>query len=62
MIIFGDSLPVKKPDPWPLLTTMKQINVKTNDTLYVGDTQIDLKCCQLAKVNFIGVRWGMDKN
>ena len=61
IIVCGDSLPVKKPDPLPLLTTMKQMNAKTKDTLYVGDTQIDLKCCQLAKVSFIGVRWGMDK-
>lgn len=37
IIVCGDSLPVKKPDPLPLLTTMKQMNAKTNDTLYVGD-------------------------
>ncbi|CAI3941024.1 HAD superfamily (Gph) (PDB:2NYV) [Commensalibacter communis] len=60
-VVCGDTLPVKKPNPLPLLTAMKQINANSDNTLYVGDTRIDLECCQSASVDFVAVQWGMDK-
>lgn len=60
-IVCGDTLPVKKPSSLPLLTAMKQINADCENTLYIGDTRIDLECCQSANVDFMAVQWGMDK-
>ncbi|CAI3939700.1 HAD superfamily (Gph) (PDB:2NYV) [Commensalibacter communis] len=60
-VVCGDTLSVKKPNPLPLLTAMEQINANSNNTLYVGDTRIDLECCQSASVDFVAVQWGMDK-
>lgn len=59
-IICGDTLPIKKPNPLPLLYAMQQLNANNNNTLYVGDTRIDLECCQSANVDFVSVPWGMD--
>ncbi len=48
VLVGGDSLPVHKPDPAPLLECLKQLNVET--CLYVGDSEVDAETADRAKM------------
>ncbi len=47
-----------KPDPEPLLYVMDKLNVKPEETLYVGDAISDYECAKNAKVEYIAVLTG----
>jgi phosphoglycolate phosphatase len=51
VIIGGDSLPVRKPDPAPLLATAEALGAKP--VLYVGDSEVDAETAQRAGVPFL---------
>lgn len=46
----GDSLPVRKPDPAPLLATFKELG--TTPFLYVGDSEVDQQTAAAAGIPF----------
>lgn len=50
VIVGGDSLPVRKPDPAPLLATIEAMG--SRDVVYVGDSEIDAETAQRAGVPF----------
>jgi phosphoglycolate phosphatase len=50
-VLGGDSLPVRKPDPQPLLATLSQMG--PGASIYVGDSEIDSETAQRASVPFI---------
>ena len=50
VVIAGDSLSVKKPDPAPLMATFNALNAPP--FLYVGDSEIDAETAQRADVAF----------
>ncbi len=50
-IIGGDSLPVNKPSPQPLLTIIEKLNC--NKAIFVGDSEIDAETAINAKIPFI---------
>lgn len=50
VILGGDSLPVRKPDPAPLLATVKAIGRR--DVIFVGDSEVDAETAQRAGVPF----------
>ena len=50
VVASGDTLPVKKPDPGPLLHVMRELG--TDDALYVGDSEVDAQTAQAAKLPF----------
>jgi phosphoglycolate phosphatase len=47
-----------KPAPDMALEAMRQLGVDTENTLLVGDTEIDAGCAANAGIGFIGVSWG----
>lgn len=47
-----------KPDPEPVLATLKVLDCKPSQTLYVGDTEQDILCGQAAKVDTCAVTYG----
>jgi len=47
-----------KPAPDMALEAMRQLGVDKEDTLLVGDTEIDAGCAANAGIGFIGVSWG----
>ncbi len=47
-----------KPDPRPLLHTLDLLGVAPGETVYVGDTGIDLACARAAGVPCRIVDWG----
>lgn len=47
-----------KPAPDMAREAMRQLGVSTQNTLLVGDTEIDADCAMNAGIDFIGVAWG----
>src|SRR3546814_17759124 len=55
-IIGGDTLPVRKPDPLPLLTAIAQ--AKGAKAIYVGDSAVDVATARAAAMPSIAVGFG----
>ncbi len=58
VIICGDTLEKKKPDPAPLLYAAKQLGVKPEDSLMLGDSKSDVKAARAADFAIICVSYG----
>jgi len=54
----GDTLPVKKPDPTPLLHAMEQLGGTRGTTVMVGDSKADVKAALAAGIPCVAVRYG----
>lgn len=50
VVVGGDTLPVKKPDPAPLVHTIRELGA--TDILYVGDSEVDSATAQAAGIPF----------
>jgi len=50
VIVGGDTMPVKKPDPEPLHHAFRTLNA--SQMLYVGDSEVDAETAQSAQVTF----------
>lgn len=48
----------KKPNPAALKSIMKKLNVNTDETLYIGDSNVDIFTGKNAGVKTCGVLWG----
>ena len=48
----------KKPDPQGAILIAKKLGVETNECLYVGDTDVDMKTGKSADMFTVGVLWG----
>ena len=57
-ILGGDSLAVKKPDAAHLLTTLEQMNAKTDEAVMIGDSQADIAVARAADVPVVAVSYG----
>jgi len=57
-MISGDTLPVRKPDPLPLLTGAQQLGSPPQKTLYLGDALRDAQAAQAARMLALGARYG----
>ncbi len=51
-LVGGDTLPQRKPDPAPLRCVMDALAVTENETLYVGDSEVDSATAAAARVAF----------
>lgn len=58
VVVSGDTLPVKKPDPAPLLYATDRVGVTPEKTLMVGDSINDVQAARAAGMPVIGVRYG----
>jgi phosphoglycolate phosphatase len=57
-VLSGDSLPVQKPDPLPLLTAARQLGVAPARCLYLGDALRDAEAARAANMVALGARYG----
>jgi N-acetyl-D-muramate 6-phosphate phosphatase len=57
-VLSGDSLPVCKPDPLPLLTAAHRINLEPARCLYLGDAMRDAQAARAAGMLSLGARFG----
>jgi phosphoglycolate phosphatase len=57
-VLSGDSLPVSKPDPLPLLTAAHRIAVAPERCVYVGDALRDMQAARAAGMVGLAARYG----
>lgn len=58
IVVSGDSLPVKKPDPMPLLHAAEKLGVTAEESLMLGDSQSDVKAARAAGFQIICMSYG----
>lgn len=58
--VCADDINKYKPDPGPLKLLLKQLNVKPDETLYIGDMYNDFLCAKNAGVDFGLALWGAE--
>lgn len=58
VVLGGDSLPLRKPDPAPLLRAIDAIGAGAGRALMVGDSQVDIDAARAAGIPVAAVAWG----
>jgi N-acetyl-D-muramate 6-phosphate phosphatase len=58
VLIGGDTLAVKKPDPLPLREACRRIGIAPAEALYVGDDLRDIVAARAAPMRSIAAAWG----
>lgn len=58
LTVGGDTLPVKKPDPGPLLHAMELLGGTRETTVMVGDSAADINAALAAGIPCVAVRYG----
>lgn len=58
IVVSGDTLPVKKPDPRPLLHAAEKLDVTPESSLMLGDSQSDVKAARAAGFQIICMSYG----
>jgi N-acetyl-D-muramate 6-phosphate phosphatase len=58
VLVGGDTLPVRKPDPLPLRHAAHQIGVAIGDCAYVGDDERDIVAARAAGMASVVALWG----
>ena len=54
----GDSFPLKKPDPLGLRSLMEEAGASPEETVMIGDSQVDVQTAQNAGAWSLGCRFG----
>ena len=57
-VLGGDSLPVKKPDPAPLLHVCETLNINPAQAIMIGDSKNDILAGQNANMDTLGLSYG----
>lgn len=57
-VVSGDTLPVKKPDPAPVLLACERAGLDPSRCLFVGDDRRDVMAGAAAGLYTVAVRWG----
>ena len=58
VLIGGDTLPARKPDPLPLIVAAERIGVAAADCVYVGDDERDIAAARAAGMPSVVALWG----
>ncbi len=58
LVVAGDSLPAKKPDPLPVQHCLDTFGVRRERALFVGDSQLDVQAARAAAVTVWAVPYG----
>lgn len=58
MVLGGDSLPVKKPDPAPLLHVCETLGFDASQAIMIGDSINDIQAGKRANIDTIGLSYG----
>ena len=58
IVVSGDTLPVKKPDPAPLLHAARHFGVTADESLMVGDSVSDVKAARAAGFQIVCMSYG----
>ncbi|WP_106478207.1 HAD-IA family hydrolase [Phytohalomonas tamaricis] len=58
VLLCADDMPVKKPDPAPLIEAAKRLNVLPQDCWYIGDHLRDIEAARAAGMTAVAVHYG----
>jgi phosphoglycolate phosphatase len=58
IVLGGDSLPVRKPSPRPLLTAITELGGEAETSLMVGDSAVDIAAGRAAEIKTCGCAFG----
>jgi phosphoglycolate phosphatase len=58
VVLGGDSLPQRKPDPAPLLRALSLLGAEARRAVMVGDSEVDVEAARAAGVTIAAVTWG----
>lgn len=58
MVLGGDSLPTKKPDPAPLLYIADKLNIPSNQAIMIGDSKNDILAGKNANMTTLALSYG----
>jgi phosphoglycolate phosphatase len=58
LLVCGDTLPTKKPDPAPLLYCLEKLGCHPQETVMIGDSVSDIKAAKAANIPVICVNYG----
>jgi len=58
VVVCGDTLPVKKPDPQPLLHAAERLGVSAEDSLMLGDSKSDVAAARAAGFQVVCMSYG----
>ena len=58
VLIGGDSLPARKPDPLPLRVAADRMGLASQDCVYVGDDERDIAAARAAGMRSVVALWG----
>ncbi|WP_448548661.1 HAD family hydrolase [Thalassotalea fusca] len=61
VLLGGDSLPQRKPDPEPLRVACGQLSCETTNTWYIGDALRDMQASNAAGMTSVVANWGYIK-
>jgi len=61
VLLGGDSLPQRKPDPEPLRVACAQLSCETINTWYIGDALRDMQASNAAGMTSVVANWGYIK-
>lgn len=61
IVVSGDSLPKKKPDPMPLLYACEQFNIQPHEMLLIGDSLNDTQAARAAGCKVFCVPYGYNE-
>ena len=57
-VVAGDTLPVRKPDPAPVLLACERAGVATHHAVFVGDDSRDIQAGAAAGLLTVAAAWG----
>ena len=58
LIVGGDSLEKKKPDPMPLLYVCQKLDISPSESVMIGDSKNDILASKSANMDSVGVTYG----
>lgn len=58
VLIGGDTLAVRKPDPLPLREACRRLGIEVGQAVYVGDDRRDIEAARAAPMRSIAAGWG----
>ena len=58
VLIGGDTLPTRKPDPAPLREACRRLDADASDAVYIGDDRRDIEAARAAGMRSVGAAWG----
>ena len=61
LVIGGDTVPRRKPDPLPLLHACSELDVAVEHTLFTGDSEIDVQAARAAGIRVVCVSYGYNR-